>query len=83
MSELVRISQLGTVLGSAIFFLAAIFSYNYQESSQGMLPVVHYPFRESSSHFLFISISLVILFVLITVIHEIREYQRSLDKIQT
>ncbi|MFX1286688.1 MAG: hypothetical protein ACFFB5_23830 [Promethearchaeota archaeon] len=73
MSEIIRISQLITILGSTIFFLAAIFSYNYQESSQGMLPIIHYPFRESSGHFLIISISLVILFILITVIHEIRK----------
>jgi len=73
MSEIVRISQIGTILGSIIFFLAAIFSYHYQESSQGMLPVIHYPFRESSGHFLIISIFLVILFVLITVFYEIRK----------
>ena len=73
MKEIVRISQIGTILGSVIFFLAAIFSYNYEESSQGMLPVIHYPLREISGHFLIISISLAILFVLITVLYEIRK----------
>jgi hypothetical protein len=38
-----------------------------------MLPVIHYPFRDSSDTFMTISILLAILFLLITVSHEIRK----------
>ncbi|MFW9903754.1 MAG: hypothetical protein ACFFFH_05435 [Candidatus Thorarchaeota archaeon] len=73
MKETLRICQIGAILGSIIFFLGAIFSYNYQESSHGMLPVIHYPFRENSGDFLIISICLGIIFLLITIIYEIRD----------
>ena len=77
MREPLRILQVGTILGSVIFLLGATFSYYYQESSQGMLPVIHYPFRDSSDTFLIISILLAILFLLITVFHEIHKQDES------
>ncbi|MFX0123952.1 MAG: hypothetical protein ACFFAE_09960 [Candidatus Hodarchaeota archaeon] len=71
MNEFLRVMQIGSILGSGIFFLGAIFAYNYQESSHGMLPVIHHPFRELSGIFLIITVFLLILFLSITVYHEI------------
>ena len=70
LKESLRMIQIGTIVGSVIFLLGAIFSYTYQESSYGMLPVIHYPYREFSETFLIVSIILIILFLSITVYYE-------------
>ena len=72
MKELVRAIQISSLVGSIIFFLGAIFSFLYQEPSQGMLPVIHYPFREVSPLLTFIAIILGLIFVSVTVFFEIR-----------
>ncbi len=69
--EFLRAIQISTILGSVLFLLGAFFSYYYQESSHGMLPVIHYPFREISGTFLIVSIFLMILFLAITLFYEI------------
>jgi hypothetical protein len=35
-----------------VAFFSAIFTFNFKESSTGMLPVINYPFREFSTFFL-------------------------------
>lgn len=72
MKELIRSIQVGSIIGCVIFFFGAIFLYNYQESSHGMLPVIHHPFREEAPILLIISIVLVILFITTTVFYEIK-----------
>ncbi|UCG01220.1 MAG: hypothetical protein JSW11_16585 [Candidatus Heimdallarchaeota archaeon] len=70
MKEFFHVMQIGSILGSGIFFIGTIFAYYYQESSQGMLPVIHYPFRELSGSFLIITVFLLFLFLSITIYHE-------------
>ncbi len=72
MKELVRSIQIGSLVGCIIFFLGAIFSFLYQELSQGMLPVIHYPFREVTPLLTFLAIMMGVFFAFATVFFEIR-----------
>jgi len=52
---------LGSFLSSLIFLIGAVFTYNFRSTSQGLLPIINYPFREQSSSFLIISTVLFII----------------------
>ncbi len=72
MKELIRSIQIGSLVGCIIFFLGAIFSFLYQEPSQGMLPVINYPFREVTPLLTFVAIFLGVIFIFATIFFEIR-----------
>lgn len=72
MKEFVRVVQIISLVGSTIFFIGAYFAFIYEESSQGMLPVITHPFREISPSFTFIALILGILFIGTTIFYEIK-----------
>ncbi|MFX0013889.1 MAG: hypothetical protein ACFFB2_13110 [Promethearchaeota archaeon] len=69
---MIRSIQVGSGISCIIFFLGAVLFYNYRESSYGMLPVINYPFRDEAPIFLIISIFLGVLFIITTILYEVK-----------